>query len=158
MCRMSTLRSLLSCFSHIIPTVPFIDGYIQGCINAVPTCFYYLRGIIRLDPQQFLRLLARVLSRKGRDVFLLVSPISWAGNYLVSSTYLIRGKMLCQFCFGSQFSLRTSPRTPCPHLIPDNLEKNIHSWFCYVMDITVFICLLSSQHHIFAAVFYILNA
>jgi len=126
-CRMFALLSLLSCFFPIIPIVPFIRGYIQGCINSVPACFYYLREIIRLDPQMFLRLLARVLSRKRRDVFLLVSPISWAGNYLVSSTYIIRGKMLCQFCFRSQFSVRTSPRTPCHHLIPDNLENSIHS-------------------------------
>ena len=121
MCRMFTLLSRLPCFFPIIPIVNFIRGYFQGCINTVPTCFYYLRGIIRSYPQTFLRLLAHILSRKGRDVFLLVSPISLAGNYLVSSTYLIRGKMLCQFCFRSQFSVRTSPRTPCPHLIPDNL-------------------------------------
>jgi hypothetical protein len=83
----------------------------------------------------FLLPLARVLSRKGRDVFLLVSPISWAENYLVYSAYLLRGKMSILF----EVSVRTSPRKPFPRLIPDSLENNIHSYFCYVVAIAVFI-------------------
>jgi len=57
-----------------------------------------------------------------------------------------------------EVSVRTSPRTPCPHLIPDNLENNIRSCFRYLMAIALFIYLLSSQPHIFTAVFYIVNA
>ena len=98
------LLARLSSFSPIIPIVPSIRGHIQGCLTQSLLAFVsFLRGIIRLDPQMFLGSLASVLSRKRRDVFLLVSPISWAGNYLVYSTYLEGGKMLCQFCLRSQF-------------------------------------------------------
>lgn len=93
-----------------------------------------------------------IVSQRARC--LLISFTDLLGRELSSLLYLsLTGQDIMSTLF--EVPVRTSPRTPCRHLIPDNLENNIRSCFCYVMAIAVFIYPLSSQPpHFYSSILY----